>query len=155
MNVSINITYGLSELSVAVGILKNMMSCCSIFTFSGTIGSGKTTLVKGILQECGVTQEVTSPTFTYVQSYAVTMHGHTYFFHHFDLYRLETLRDFFAAGFDEYLYQPDSWSFIEWPELLEPKLKDRCCYVSLTNLADQKREADIKSKGVCDYRGQI
>src|SRR5439155_12466456 len=85
----------------------------AVFTFSGTLGSGKTTLVQSLLESCGVMEHVTSPTFTYVNCYK-NNRGET--FYHFDVYRIKNCQDFIQAGFDEYLYQPNSWAFIEWPE---------------------------------------
>ena len=75
---------------------------CRIFTFTGPLGAGKTTLIKTFLKECGVNGGVTSPTFTYVNTYK-TDDGKT--FHHFDLYRLSDLQSFLSAGFDEYFQQ--------------------------------------------------
>jgi len=55
----------------------------TIFTFSGPLGAGKTTLIKKFLKACGVDQIVTSPTFNYVNTYK-TKNG--MIFNHFDLY---------------------------------------------------------------------
>lgn len=99
-----------------------------VFTFSGPLGAGKTTLVQHMLKACGVTGPIQSPTYTYVSVYKLK-DGTT--FYHFDLYRLETTDDFLQAGFDEYLYQPNSCCFIEWPEIIAPLLKDSVCRVTL------------------------
>jgi len=101
----------------------------NIFTLQGPLGAGKTSLIKEILRQNNVTEVVTSPTFTYVQNYKNKL-GQT--FHHFDLYRIGSLENFIAAGFDEYLYAPESYCFIEWPEIIFPLLDHkRTCKIVL------------------------
>jgi len=41
-----------------------------------------------------------------------------------------SVEEFQAQGFDEYLYQPDSWAFIEWPEVITPLLTHNVCSVT-------------------------
>lgn len=116
-------TYTHQELSTIVDRLHALLQNCSVMTFTGPLGAGKTTIVRQLLRMCGVTAPITSPTFTYVNVYENNK-GQT--FYHFDLYRIESLHDFIQAGFDEMLYQPNSWVFIEWPEIIMPLLKQRC-----------------------------
>ncbi len=97
-----------------------LMPRYTIFTFIGPLGAGKTTLIKEILRQSGVTDIVTSPTFGYVNTYH---NPQASAFHHFDLYRIASAQDFIYAGFDEYLQQEHSWSFIEWPGVIENLLK--------------------------------
>jgi tRNA threonylcarbamoyladenosine biosynthesis protein TsaE len=110
---------------------------CSIYTFTGSLGVGKTTLVREILQCAGVKGPVSSPTFTYVNVYK---NDQKQTFYHFDAYRLDSLEQFQAQGFDEYLNAPNSWSFIEWPEHLGPLLTHRVCNVTLDYGADGNRQ---------------
>ncbi len=87
----------------------------TIFTFAGPLGVGKTTLIKEIFKQCGVTSIVTSPTFSYVKSY----HGSdNKILNHFDLYRIDSLESFIQAGLDEYLCKSGEYNFIEWPEVI-------------------------------------
>lgn len=91
----------------------------TIVAFVGPLGAGKTTLIKCLLARLGVQEEVTSPTFAYVNTY-VGAGGMT--IHHFDLYRLSSLDEFLQAGFDEYLTDPAAVTVIEWPEVIFPWL---------------------------------
>jgi tRNA threonylcarbamoyladenosine biosynthesis protein TsaE len=134
-----NISYTINELPL---IIKKhifpLLQTYSIITISGPLGAGKTTLIKGILAECGVTEMVTSPTFAYLNIYYNKIGDR---FHHFDLYRLDSLDEFLAAGFDEYLFMPKSWNFVEWPEILEPiltssEVKSSVCSIQLTLVRD-------------------
>ncbi len=78
---------------------------------SGDLGSGKTTLVRALLQALGYRGPVRSPTYTLVESYAVA--GRV--IHHLDLYRLAHPEELSYIGIEEYL-QGDATCFIEWPE---------------------------------------
>lgn len=112
-----------------------------IFTFQGPLGAGKTTFIKSFLRECGVGDIITSPTFTYVNIYK-TNKGRI--FNHFDLYRLETLEDFLNSGFDEYFYRENSWSFIEWPEIVKPLLQQNCFQKKVYNIVLNYNKNDLK-----------
>ncbi len=134
-----NITYGLEEVaSIAHDHILPLMKSASIFTFTGPLGAGKTTLISTLLKELGVSETVTSPTFTYVNSYT-NNRGQT--FHHFDLYRLSSAEEFVGAGFDEYLEQKDSWCFVEWPGVIkalldEPEIANRVVDCELRHVRD-------------------
>jgi tRNA threonylcarbamoyladenosine biosynthesis protein TsaE len=136
MNTEIKkLTYSLDQLDKAVDLLKQYMDKCSIFTFTGDLGAGKTTLVKALLRSCGVTDTITSPTFSYVNRYT-TKDGKT--FYHFDLYRVDSVQTFHNLGLDEYLSQESSWAFIEWPGVIDELLSDGVCRVELDYDGDQR-----------------
>jgi len=77
---------------------------------SGELGTGKTTFVRGACRALGVTDPVTSPTFTIGQRYAGPVPVS-----HLDLYRLGSMEDEEPGLIDDYL-TPDAVSFVEWPE---------------------------------------
>lgn len=128
------------QVSLVAKELCALMPEIKIFTFSGPLGAGKTTLVQNILREIGITEPVTSPTYTYVNVYR--LNGIT--FYHFDLYRLNSLDDFIQAGFDEYLYQPDSYCFIEWPEIIENLIEKDLCNVIIDYDTEDSRFVIVK-----------
>ena len=70
-----------------------------IILYRGDMGAGKTTLTKGIAQSIGITEPVTSPTYTIVNEY---LSGRLPLFH-FDLYRIDSFDDLYAIGFFDYL----------------------------------------------------
>ena len=131
------IVAGLDELPVIIEFLKSLLNVCSVFTFTGSLGAGKTTLIRSLLKNCGVKEAITSPTFTYLNLYK-NEQGQE--FYHFDCYRLKQLSDFLAAGFDEYLYADGCWTFIEWPEIVMPLLKRKVCHVSIEHYGPNQRE---------------
>ena len=77
----------------------------------GDLGSGKTTVVRGLLRALGYAGRVRSPTYTLVEPYALSR-LHLY---HFDLYRLKNENEWRESGFQEY-FDADSVCAVEWPE---------------------------------------
>ncbi len=95
----------------------------SLLLFKGGLGAGKTTIIRELCSQLGIDkEEVTSPTFTYMQNY--TSSSSSLNFYHFDLYRLNTLSSFYHQGFEEYLEKRESIVFIEWPDIIFPVLEE-------------------------------
>lgn len=93
-----------------------ILACNSagVITLKGNLGTGKTTLVRGALETCGITTGVRSPTYTLVEYYELAGLSVA----HFDLYRLGDPEELEYLGFRDYL-QSDTLCFIEWPERAE------------------------------------
>lgn len=85
-----------------------------VFTLTGDLGVGKTVFAKGFAKGLGVTEPVTSPTFTIVQEY---LSGRLPFYH-FDVYRIGDPDEMEETGFYDYLDR-DGVVLIEWAELIE------------------------------------
>ena len=106
-----------------------------VFAFYGSMGAGKTTFIKAICEEMGVSDVVTSPTFAIVNEYT-TDKGQRIF--HFDFYRIKKLEEVYDMGYEDYFYS-DALCFIEWPELLEELLPDNAVRVNIKENADGTR----------------
>jgi tRNA threonylcarbamoyladenosine biosynthesis protein TsaE len=132
--------FSLDEIDDIAQKLYDLRHRCAIFTFTGSLGAGKTTLIKVLLKKWGVVEPVTSPTFTYVNAY---QNDSDELLYHFDLYRLTTLDQFLDAGFDELLYLPRSWAFIEWPEIIEPLLARQICRVKIMYESPESRRVTV------------
>ena len=87
----------------------------TVVAFFGDLGSGKTTMIKGIGLGLGVKseREIKSPTFVILHIYTGRVP-----LYHFDLYRMEGLRDLDSLGLDEFLSDPKTVTVIEWAERL-------------------------------------
>ena len=120
--------YMLEKLPEIVDELYALKEKCRVYTLTGDLGAGKTTLVKALLKKFGVHEPVTSPTFSYVNTYTTANQKKL---HHFDLYRLSNLDEFLHVGFDELLHENNSWSFVEWPEIIEPLVQHGVCKIAL------------------------
>ena len=83
---------------------------CVLF-LSGEIGSGKTTLVRGILSGLGFDDIVSSPTYTLVEPYTINRRP----VYHFDLYRVKCPEELEMIGIRD-MITPETISLIEWPE---------------------------------------
>jgi tRNA threonylcarbamoyladenosine biosynthesis protein TsaE len=99
-----------------------------LVTLAGDLGTGKTTLVRGMLRALGFGGLVKSPTYTLVEHYALS----SLYFYHFDFYRMADPEEWSGAGFEEY-FRPDAVCVAEWPEragdrLPAPDLAIRLAY---------------------------
>lgn len=135
---SINIK-GLSDLPKAAEELLRLAAGRSIVALYGPMGAGKTTLIKEICRACGVTEIVTSPTFSIVNIY-LTESGEPIY--HFDCYRLERPEEAYDFGYEEYLFS-GHLCLIEWPEKIEPLLPDDTMRVEITVIDPTERIIDI------------
>ena len=79
----------------------------------GDLGAGKTVLSRGVARGLGVTEPVTSPTFTVVQEYRLPDNK---FFFHLDMYRIDGEEAALAFGIEDFLFAPDAITLVEWPE---------------------------------------
>ena len=119
MKITIN---DIAQLPNAAHALVNAMGSHKVFAFTGAWG-GKTTLIKAICEELGVTETVASPTFSIVNEYRDAQGRSIY---HFDFYRINKLEEVFDFGYEDYFYSGNV-CFIEWPELIESILPKRPC----------------------------
>ena len=79
--------------------------------FRGELGSGKTTLIRGLLRGLGIRARVKSPTYTLVELYTISRLN----LYHFDFYRFLDEREFADAGLADY-FQGEGICLVEWPE---------------------------------------
>ena len=99
-----------------------------LFAFYGSMGAGKTTIIKAICEEIGAIDIVSSPTFTLVNEYKTTGGESLY---HIDFFRIKKLSEVFDFGIEEYL-SSGSFCFMEWPELVEGILPAGTIKVKIT-----------------------
>lgn len=83
-----------------------------LLTFSGEIGTGKTTFIREMIKSLGIKSTIKSPTFSLVESYPYLA---TYQIHHFDMYRVHDEDELEYIGFRDYLTK-EAICLVEWPE---------------------------------------
>lgn len=109
------------------------------FVLQGEIGAGKTTLVKAFAKQLGITEAVTSPTFSLINEYRSEVGKDPVVVYHLDLYRLRDISE--ALDLDiESLLASEAYCFIEWPELIEPLLTDDLVVIKILVEADSNRK---------------
>ncbi len=110
-----------------------------VFTFSGNLGSGKTTFIKYLCKVQGVKGLVSSPTFALVNEYEGVNNLPVY---HFDFYRIKNVREAYDMGYEEYFYSK-GYCFIEWPEMIAELIPDNAVNIHI-DVIDGVREISIK-----------
>ena len=104
------------------------------FIFEAEMAAGKTTFIKAFCEALGVTDVVSSPTFSIVNEYDSPT-GPVY---HFDFYRLKNLREAYDIGYEEYFYS-DHYCLIEWPSKVEELLPESYVKVQITIMEQDER----------------
>lgn len=88
-----------------------------IVTLAGDLGSGKTTLVRGLLRARGVAGPIKSPTYTLVEHYPIS----SLYFYHFDFYRFVNQDEWEDSGMPDY-FHADAVCLVEWPDRVADRL---------------------------------
>ena len=113
-----------------------------VVLLAGDLGTGKTTLVRGACRALGITDPVTSPTFTIGQRYG----GGRLPVSHLDLYRLETLEGEEPALLEDYL-RPEGVAFVEWPAAGTDRFGRPALEVRLAHVSEERRRIEVDWAG--------
>ena len=131
------ISYSLDQISaVAAQVISNSKS--KILLFKGDMGAGKTTLITEICKQLGVSEAISSPTYSLVTEYETSEH----LIFHFDFYRIKDEEEAYQIGFEEYLDQ-NAYVFIEWPERILNLLPEHAQEVQISLASSGKRNLTL------------
>jgi tRNA threonylcarbamoyladenosine biosynthesis protein TsaE len=113
----------------------------------GDLGTGKTTLVKGIAEalDAAEAEEVTSPTFTLIHEYDGTQGGKPVKLFHLDVYRLEGERQLETLGLDE-LLKDNALVLVEWGEKFKSIKKKSTGEIAITSTGGDARKITVTLK---------
>ena len=111
----------------------------TVFAFYGKMGAGKTTFIKAVCEELGVTDVINSPTFAIVNEYRSETAGELIY--HFDFYRIKKLEEVY----EDYFYS-GALCFIEWPELIEDLLPGNTVNVYIEEVEDGTRTVRFEAE---------
>ena len=109
-------------------------------TFSGDLGAGKTTFVRGLAEGLGIKEVVQSPTFNIMKIY---LKGNRPLIH-IDAYRLADIDT--DIGLDEYIGYETGITVIEWPMYIQKLIPDYSIEVEITNIGDDNRQIKFRLK---------
>jgi tRNA threonylcarbamoyladenosine biosynthesis protein TsaE len=116
-----------------------------VLHLSGDLGTGKTTLVRGLLRALGVHGPVKSPTYTWVEPYSISSLD----LYHFDFYRLSNKNEWIESGLREY-FRPDAVCIVEWPERAGSALPTPDLSIQLEHQGESRRAL----LGACSPAGE-
>lgn len=102
----------IADLKTVADELLSAARTTKVWYFDGEMGSGKTTLIKVICEQLGVTESTSSPTFSIINEYQSDREDTIY---HFDFYRLKKETEAYDMGVEEY-FESGCYCFVEWPE---------------------------------------
>jgi tRNA threonylcarbamoyladenosine biosynthesis protein TsaE len=109
-------------------------------TFSGDLGAGKTTFVRGLAEGLGIKEVVQSPTFNIMKIY---LKGNRPLIH-IDAYRLADIDT--DIGLDEYIGYETGITVIEWPMYIQKLIPDYSIEVEISNIGDDNRQIKFRLK---------
>ncbi len=107
-----------------------------IILLNGDLGAGKTTFTKGIAKALGITDVVTSPTFTFMKEYNGRLN-----LYHFDMYRVEEADELYELGLNDYLEMDGGVCVIEWNKFENIK---NPIIINIEVIDDTSRKIEIK-----------
>jgi len=119
-----------------------MLTRGDIIALAGELGTGKTTLVRGMAQGMGIKgSEVASPSFTLVNVYEAPLP-----LYHIDLYRLDDEGDLLGIDYEEYI-RGDGAVVIEWADRIPRAVPPECLWIRLRYLDAERREIAFQAQG--------
>ncbi len=113
-----------------------------IVSLTGPLGAGKTEFMRGITDFFSCSDQLSSPTFPILNIYEGSLFGAEVALHHFDLYRIKSLHELEAIGFDEYL-SSGYLSVVEWGDLFPEYVSLYSVTVSLEYAGEDNRRIII------------
>jgi tRNA threonylcarbamoyladenosine biosynthesis protein TsaE len=127
--------------------LARLLKPPQLLLLRGDLGTGKTTLVKGIAQALDAAEpdEVTSPTFTLLHEYEGSLDGKPVKLYHLDVYRLEGERQLETLGLDE-LLTPDALVLVEWGDKFKSIKKRSTGEIVITSEGGDARKIAVTLK---------
>ncbi|MFR0677112.1 tRNA (adenosine(37)-N6)-threonylcarbamoyltransferase complex ATPase subunit type 1 TsaE [Dysgonomonas mossii] len=138
MNINIKIE-SLDKIDEAALEFIRAMGDNTVFAFHGDMGAGKTTFIKAVCENLGVSDTINSPTFAIVNEYRSDSGELIY---HFDFYRINKIEEVFDFGYEDYFYS-GSLCFIEWPEKVDTLLPKDTVNVYVKVQEDGSREVSL------------
>jgi tRNA threonylcarbamoyladenosine biosynthesis protein TsaE len=111
-----------------------------VFAFSGELGTGKTTFITSLCKQLGVTETISSPTYSIIQEYLTDQNEVVY---HIDLYRIKNSKEAMEAGIEDCL-NSNEICMVEWPEKAPEIFPEKTIFSNFEIISDTKRKLAIQ-----------
>ena len=132
-----SIIYSIDEIEDVAKKILSLNLNSKIYILYGNMGSGKTTLIKSIVEKLGINGIANSPTFSIINEYS---NGDKIY--HFDFYRIKNKNELLDIGIDEYV-NGKNICFIEWPDLVVDMLPKNYNTLKLEVVSNNERRLTI------------
>ena len=132
-----SIIYSIDEIEDVAKKILSLNLNSKIYILDGVMGSGKTTLIKSIVEKLGINGIANSPTFSIINEYS---NGDKIY--HFDFYRIKNKNELLDIGIDEYV-NGKNICFIEWPDLVVDMLPKNYNTLKLEVVSNNERRLTI------------
>ena len=140
MNITLEIPSLEKINEVAREFIRNMGDA-TVFALYGKMGAGKTTFIKALCEELGISEGVNSPTFAIVNEYRSDTTGELVY--HFDFYRINKIDEVYELGYEDYFYS-GALCFMEWSEKIEELLPPETVVVTIEEVENSVRKVVCK-----------
>ena len=139
------VTNSPAETEAVGAALATQLTPGAVIAYRGDLGAGKTAFTRGLARGLGVTDPVTSPTYTIVNEY---LSGRMPLFH-FDMYRLRSGDDLFDIGWEDYLERGGVCA-VEWSENVAEALENPLV-VTIEKLGEDSRRITVEGGETLDF----
>lgn len=137
------VTTGAHQTQELAAALAGVAAAGDLLVLAGDMGAGKTAFTQGLARGLGITERVTSPTFTIIREYA----GPGLDLHHLDVYRLDNLHEVVDLGLGEMLDE-EAVMVVEWGDAVLPALPDQYLDIRIRfGEGDDDRELELAPRG--------
>ncbi len=133
------IIFTLEEIAQTAATFRALIKGERIIAFHGEMGAGKTTFISAFCKSLGVTDAISSPTFSIINQYKTNV-GETIY--HMDLYRIKYEEEALMAGVEECFYS-GAWCLVEWPEKIPSLFPDDTVECHISNISINERKLQI------------
>jgi tRNA threonylcarbamoyladenosine biosynthesis protein TsaE len=130
------VIFSLNQIQAVAGSLLANTANYKVLAFHGEMGAGKTTFIHALCTAMGISDVVTSPTFSLINEYK-TKTGQTVY--HMDLYRIKDENEAINAGIEDCLYSGNT-CLVEWPDKASGIFPDDTLHLSITSVDDNTRK---------------
>ena len=136
------VTHSAAETRALGARIAQELKAGDVVLLEGELGAGKSEFARGVAGGLGVTETVTSPSFTILNVYES---GRVPLYH-FDWYRLESAEELFEMGLDEYL-GGDGVALVEWPGRCPEAVPEKHLMIRFVQTGEETREIEVVRSG--------